>query len=86
MVKEIKKLSDVGTDWDWYTKRPIPIKAAELTEEVEIHTREGILRAYSGDFILQGVQGEIYPCGREIFFKTYKRKNTKTKEGDSSQH
>ena len=36
-----------------------------------INTREGTLKGYPGDYLIQGVQGEIYPCGREIFNQTY---------------
>jgi hypothetical protein len=37
----------------------------------EIKTLEGIMIANGGDFILQGVEGEVYPCKKEIFLKTY---------------
>ena len=36
-----------------------------------IQTLEGTMRAKSGDFIIQGVNGEIYPCKPDIFKKTY---------------
>lgn len=54
-----------------YRKKPIVIRAVELTEKVRIVTREGELTAEPGDFLIEGVQGEVYPCGREIFFATY---------------
>ena len=38
---------------------------------VTIPTREGTINGYPGDYIIQGVQGEIYPCGDEIFNTTY---------------
>jgi len=70
--KIITKLEEMGTHWDYYRKRPVIIKAIEVKEEkVAIKTREGTLYGYKGDFIIQGVEGEIYPCGRDIFFKTY---------------
>ena len=37
----------------------------------EIHTLEGIMKADYGDYVIQGVQGEIYPCKPDIFEKTY---------------
>jgi len=37
----------------------------------EIKTLEGIMRADAKDFIIQGVNGEIYPCKPDIFEKTY---------------
>ena len=38
---------------------------------IEIDTLEGRMRADLGDFIIQGVNGEFYPCKPEIFEKTY---------------
>ena len=37
----------------------------------EIKTLEGVMRGDCFDFIIQGVQGEIYPCKPDIFEKTY---------------
>jgi len=36
-----------------------------------IPTLEGTMEAKKGDFIIQGVNGEVYPCKEEIFWKTY---------------
>ncbi|WP_332908335.1 hypothetical protein [Marinococcus halophilus] len=36
-----------------------------------IRTLEGDMVANGGDYIIQGVNGEIYPCNPEIFEKTY---------------
>lgn len=37
----------------------------------EIKTLEGIMVAQTGDYIIRGVEGEIYPCKPDIFDKTY---------------
>ena len=37
----------------------------------EIKTLEGTMRGDYGDYIIKGVQGEIYPCKPDIFEKTY---------------
>ena len=37
----------------------------------EIKTLEGTMRANTGDYIIRGVNGEIYPCKPDIFEKTY---------------
>ncbi len=39
----------------------------------EIKTLEGIMTAKSGDYIIKGVQGEIYPCKADIFEATYEK-------------
>lgn len=36
-----------------------------------IETLEGAISAHPGDFIIQGVAGEIYPCRADIFAATY---------------
>ena len=36
-----------------------------------IDTLEGTHRANQGDYIIQGVKGELYPCKPDIFAATY---------------
>lgn len=36
-----------------------------------IRTKEGWMRASPGDYIIRGVEGELYPCKPSIFEKTY---------------
>ena len=36
-----------------------------------IETLEGDMKAQKGDWIIQGVNGEFYPCKPDIFEKTY---------------
>lgn len=38
-----------------------------------IKTLEGEMRADYGDWIIQGVKGELYPCKPDIFEATYDR-------------
>ena len=38
-----------------------------------IHTLEGDHRANEGDFIIQGVVGELYPCKEQVFYQTYEK-------------
>lgn len=39
----------------------------------EIKTLEGTMIANAGDYIIKGVEGEIYPCKSDIFKRTYER-------------
>jgi hypothetical protein len=41
------------------------------TKVIEIPTLEGVMEAVEGDWIIQGVAGEFYPCKNDIFEKTY---------------
>jgi hypothetical protein len=38
---------------------------------LHIPTLEGLMLARQGDWIIRGVQGEIYPCKPDIFEATY---------------
>lgn len=38
---------------------------------MDIKTLEGTMRADVGDWIIQGVKGELYPCKPDIFAATY---------------
>lgn len=38
---------------------------------VTIHTLEGDMFATDGDYIIKGINGEFYPCNKDIFEKTY---------------
>jgi hypothetical protein len=40
-------------------------------KECFIKTLEGTMSAVSGDMIIKGIQGEIYPCKKDIFDATY---------------
>lgn len=52
-------------------KKPIPIRCVQLHEPFEVHTLEGIMKGNAGDWLMVGVNGEMYPCSNEIFKKTY---------------
>ncbi len=58
-------------------KKPVPIHYREVKGGREgdkelIHTREGTLVAVRGrDFIIKGVEGELYPITKTTFDKTY---------------
>jgi hypothetical protein len=38
-----------------------------------VQTLEGVMAGSAGDFVIQGIKGELYPCKREIFITTYER-------------
>lgn len=43
-----------------------------------IDTLEGTLRASVGDYIIKGVNGEVYPCKPDIFAATYEAEKRRT--------
>lgn len=42
-----------------------------LIPKLYIYTKENVMYASIGDFIIRGVQGEYYPCKPDIFAETY---------------
>jgi len=48
-----------------------PERFDEKTGVLSIHTLEGVMQANPGDWIIQGVKGEMYPCKPDIFAATY---------------
>ena len=52
-------------------KRPIQIKAKQIQEEFCVVSLEGTVKGKPGDYLMKGVDGELYICDRAIFEKTY---------------
>lgn len=52
-------------------KKPIVIHAKQMAEDFEVMTLEGLMKGRAGDFLMRGINGELYPCKREIFEATY---------------
>jgi len=60
-------------NWKNARKKSLVIQFREVQgEKEEITTREGTLFAYPDeDYIIRGIEGELYPCKKGIFAKTY---------------
>lgn len=65
---------------DWFTQAIIDEKIFIDRSLVDGHihiygctidTLEGRMKAKLGDYIIRGVNGELYPCKADIFLKTY---------------
>ena len=52
-------------------KKPIEIKCIQIDEPFQVETMEGTMTGKKGDWLMVGVNGEMYPCDNEIFIKTY---------------
>lgn len=52
-------------DSAWQVGKGVP------REELIIHTLEGDMKVSRNDYIIKGVNGEVYPCKPDIFEKTY---------------
>lgn len=54
-----------------FRKKPVVVEAYQIHEELIIQTLEGPLKAWPGDWVITGINGEKYPCKPDIFQKTY---------------
>lgn len=77
---EAVKLNENGIiaeDWFWNAVIENKIITHDFSKHCpdpawcEIITLEGTMVASPGDYIIQGVNGEFYPCKPDIFEKTY---------------
>lgn len=77
VIEAYEHQSSQGQNWpidapDWFLAA---IKNGSISQIPEgkliIKTLEGNHTALDGDFIIQGVRGELYPCRSDIFVETY---------------
>jgi hypothetical protein len=53
-------------------KRPIIVGAVQINEPFRADSMEGnYAQGKSGDYLMKGIEGELYICYKEIFEKTY---------------
>lgn len=52
-------------------KKPLRIKCVQIHEPFTIETLEGTLNGKTGDWLVVGVEGEMYAIDNAIFKKTY---------------
>ena len=53
-------------------KRPIVVHAKLMLEEFRVNTLEGNYKqGKPGDYLMRGIDGELYICDGPIFEKTY---------------
>jgi hypothetical protein len=53
-------------------KRPIVVHALKIDQEFRVNTLEGNYKqGKSGDYLMRGIDGELYICDGSIFEKSY---------------
>ena len=53
-------------------KRPIVVHAKQINEEFRVNTLEGNYKqGKAGDYLMKGIDGELYICDGPIFERTY---------------
>lgn len=58
-------------DWIWEAFAAGVLMPTNGTDPLIVRTKEGDLIVSPGDWIVRGVQGELYPCKPDIFEATY---------------
>lgn len=62
---------DIATWCDGSMEVKVSEDRKGLAPRIQIHTLEGTMQADHGDWIIQGVANEFYPCKPDIFEKNY---------------
>lgn len=82
VIVEAFRLDDpllIAEDWFWDAVSNNTVVTHDFGKHrphpawCEIKTLEGVMIAHTGDYIIRGISGEIYPCDPEIFRKTYEK-------------
>lgn len=70
-MKTFDTFETVG-DMQGCIKRPIVVHALRMDEEFRVNTLEGNYKqGKAGDYLMRGIDGELYICDGAIFEKTY---------------
>lgn len=64
--KLVKWINDQGGSANFFDVK-------DMTFSISISTLEGEMYAHPGDWIIQGVENEFYPCKPSVFAKTFER-------------
>ena len=70
-MKEFKAKQIPDFDFKEAVKKPLRIKCVQVNEPFTVETLEGTLKGKSGDWLMIGVEGEMYAIDDAIFKKTY---------------
>jgi hypothetical protein len=77
VIEAVQVTPDMRRNFGPFPEWALPYLTAGRTEKIEnsewvtVKTLEGELNVSDYDYLIQGVQGEVYPCKPGIFKKTY---------------
>lgn len=54
-----------------FIKKPLVVNAHQMQQPFQIHTSEGVMRGKKGDWLIEGINGEMYPCRNAVFHKSF---------------
>ena len=58
---------------EWFVNGHTSVELNDIGMIITINTLEGEMKCSGDDYVIQGVNGELYPCRRDIFLKTYEK-------------
>lgn len=58
------------SDFRKYRKTQLA-EAQQVSRPFRVRTLEGVMEGKAGDYLMRGVQGELYPCDKDIFEASY---------------
>ena len=74
IVEAFKLCEDEAPQWFLTSGNVLACKKSDNPDiTCIIQTLEGDMEALKGDYIIKGVNGELYPCKPDIFEKTYEK-------------
>ena len=56
-----------------YMKKPVKVKAIQVIDKFQVETLEGTMTGKSGDYLVKGIKGELYPVDKQIFELSYQK-------------
>jgi len=63
-------------DFENWFKKPIQVKAKQMREPFSVETLEGMMKGNAGDYLIMGIESEMYPCKKSVFEKTYSKEQS----------
>jgi hypothetical protein len=70
-MKYFKSYEKPDVPYQKAIKKPIPQACWQLDDDCEVETLEGTMRGKKGDWLMVGIDGELYVCEVSIFERTY---------------
>ena len=69
----VQRITTVDRDerWRQFRKKPVIVSAVQMDVSFEVETLEGWSQGQPGDWLIEGVLGELYPCNNDVFLATY---------------
>ena len=54
-----------------FMKNPLPIRAMPIDQTFWVKSLEGDHQGKEGDYLVEGIRGELYICDKDIFEESY---------------